>query len=77
MTLSITSQIQAAINILTGSTVYQGIDGYLCDSDVYPDILPSVVLSYYLVRKMAIFGSEFNCVMFDCMQLPAFPFLCC
>ena len=43
------------------------------DSDVYLDILPSVVLSYYLVRKMAIFASKFNCVLFDCMQLPAFP----
>ena len=39
ITESITLQFQEAISILTGSTTYQGIDGYLCDNVVYPDIL--------------------------------------
>ena len=37
--VSITSQLHDAIDILTGSTTFQGIDGYFCDNDnEYPDI---------------------------------------
>ena len=39
ITGSITSLIHEAINILTGSTVYQGIGRYFCDKVVHPDIL--------------------------------------
>ena len=41
MTASITSHIQEVINILTGSTKYQGTEGYFCDNAVYPNILHS------------------------------------
>ena len=34
-------QFQEAINILTGSTMYQSIDEYLCDKVVYPKMLQS------------------------------------
>ena len=37
---SITSLIHEAINIFTGSTMYQGNDGCVRDIVLYPDILP-------------------------------------
>ena len=37
----IMSSFQAAINILTGSTKYQGIDGRFCDNVMYHNISQS------------------------------------
>ena len=54
VTVGITSQFQEAINVLTGSTGYQGIDGYVCDKIVHPFTV-TYELPFSPVRRMHIF----------------------
>ena len=58
MMASITSQFQKATNRLTGSTMYQGIDGHLCDNVLYHDILLSC--TNYAAREKDTFASVIN-----------------
>lgn len=55
ITVSFTSQFQKAINILTGNTMYQGIEGYFSYTVVYPHFTVTYELPSDSVRRMGNF----------------------